>query len=157
MNRKRRRFLWMPLVFILAALAAFVMFFVSRCAKGSASEQKNETGTVSPSASELKILLPLDWFVGDQAERLSIHLDDVKTVVRNGDGFEVVLEGTASLAQNAETYAIEMRLLIESDGDGYYVSDIISCYCNGNHDVHNEFEMVKRDCLSFMERSLLAP
>lgn len=157
MNKKRKQCLLIISAFAVLMMASVGTFIASY--NGTASEQKETTqkGDEIKPPVELQVRLPFDWFVGTQNDGLTVHLSEVDSIVRKSDGFEVSLMGTAGLASSGKTYTIEMRVKVDGDGMGYYVSDIISCYCNDNPKIHNEFETVKRDCLSFMEKRLVGP
>ena len=157
MNKKRKRCLLIISAFavlMLATAGAFIVFYSVTANEQKAPQKKDDE---IPTPVELQVHLPFDWFAETQSEGLAIHLNKVDAIVRKDDGFEVSVTGTAVLAPNGETSAIVMRVKVDGDGIGYYVSDIISCYCNDNPLIHNEFEVVKRDCLSFMEKRLVGP
>ena len=157
MNKKQNKspLVLLALAVLIIALVLLGAFFVSRISM-SQEETPQKGDDIQPPV-ELQVRLPFDWFAGTQNGRLAIHLNEVGAIVRKDDGFEVSLMGTAVLAPNGETSTIVMRVKVDGDGIGYYVSDIISCYCNDNPKIHNEFEIVKRDCLSFMEKRLVSP
>ncbi|MBP5545225.1 MAG: hypothetical protein ILM98_14205 [Kiritimatiellae bacterium] len=157
MNKKRKRCLLIISAFAVLMLASAGAFFVFHNDTDNEQKQTTQKGEEIQPPVELQVHLPFDWFTETQKEGLAIHLSEVDAIVRKDDGFEVSLMGTAALAPNGETYTIELRVKVDGDGMGYYVSDIISCYCNDNPKIHNEFETVKRDCLSFMEKRLVGP
>ena len=106
---------------------------------------------------ELEVCLPFSWFAATKTDGLALLIDKVKSVEQKDDGFDVTLEGIVTVAPSKDTYAIELHAIVANDGIGYYVADILSFYCNGHPEVHKDFEMVKRDCLAYMERKLVRP
>ena len=152
-RRERGKYIGFAFVTLLGALlvAAFVVL------RSTAPRQKATDIKVKSDLPELQVLLPLDWYSEAQSNGLSIHLEEVKTIERKDDCFVVALGGTVTIAPSYETNAIELQVKVDTDGIGYYVSDIVSIYCNGHPEVHSEFDIVKRDCLAFMEKRLVKP